>query len=589
MTHSASTSTQSQNSSLDDATDDGSPSDLIALSIEGVSKSFPSVRGLDDITLDVRAGEVHAIVGENGAGKSTLMAIASGALAADRGTITIVGHPLTTISPTAARDLGLAICRQTPSLMGDLRVSENLAISVAPDHRPSWRRINRWSSSLLKPWEHNRRIDPKTFARSLDPATRFMVEITKAVSQRPRVLLLDEPTEALGVDEIELLFEMIRDLAGSGTAVVYISHRIPDVIRISDRISVLRDGVLRGTHETTSISEADIVQAIVGTPLEFSFPPKRVADVDAPIVVEVNDFRCEHVAGVGFEVRQGEILGISGVDGNGQAELIRALAGLLPSSGRVQVVGERTRVSTPARSQSAGFVYLPADRHEEGIWPGLGVRENITNPSLRDFTLAGFVRGRREARAAQILVDELGVKTASLETKISTLSGGNQQKVVIARAAMRKPRVILAHEPTQGVDVRSRLEIYRILREHVRTGAAIVVSSDVAELEGLCDRVLVMSRGRVVRELAGDDVSEAQMTETALMATHVADTSTRRRAETPFRRFITGDPAPVVGILAAVVALGAYTALNNDFFLSAYSIQGILALFAVLAFAAMAQ
>jgi ribose transport system ATP-binding protein len=562
----------------------------VTLSFAGVSKGFPGVQALDDVSLHVLAGEVHAIVGENGAGKSTLMAIASGALAADTGTVTIDGEHLSHASPTLARDLGLAICRQTPTLMGDLRVAENLAIAVGANHRPGWNRIGGWASGLLETWSSNRKIDPKTFARSLDPAARFMVEISKAVSQNPRVLLLDEPTEALGVDEIELLFGMIRELAANGTAVVYISHRIPDVMQISDRVTVLRDGVHRGTHVTSTVSEEDIVHAIVGTPLELAFPAKRKAeDASAEVVLSVRNLGADDFSGIDFEVLHGEIVGISGVEGNGQAEVIRALAGLRSASGEINVAGRKVRRSSPAGAQRAGIVYLPADRHEEGIWSNLGVRENITATTLGDVAVGGFVRGRREARVAQSRVRELEIKTATLDHEVGTLSGGNQQKVVIARATQSKPKVVLAHEPTQGVDVGSRLEIYRTLREQARNGAVVIVSSDAAELEGLCDRVLVMSRGRVVTELSGGDVSESRMTQAALTATHSGSAGASLRHETPLRRFVTGDHAPPLGVALAVLALGVYTSAKNDFYFTEFSVQGLLALFAVLAFAAMAQ
>jgi ribose transport system ATP-binding protein len=562
----------------------------VALAFSGVSRAFPGVQALDDVSLEVRAGEVHAIVGENGAGKSTLMAIAAGALAADTGTVTIAGQPLTSASPTIARDLGLAICRQTPSLMGDLRVSENLALAISPDKRPSWNRISGWASGLLATWASNRKIDPKTFARSLDPAARFMVEISKAVSQNPKVLLLDEPTEALGVDEIELLFGMIRELAARGTAVVYISHRIPDVMQISDRVSVLRDGVHRGTHETSAVSEEDIVEAIVGTPLELAFPPKRVEGAyDDEVILSVRALTGDRFSDIAVEARKGEIIGISGVEGNGQSDVIRALAGLGSASGEVQVAGRKIRLSSPARALSAGIVYLPADRHEEGIWATLGVRENITATTVGDIAVAGFVRGRREVQIARNRVRELDIKTSSLEHDVGTLSGGNQQKVVIARATQSRPLVILAHEPTQGVDVGSRLEIYKILRDQASHGAVIVVSSDAAELEGLCDRVLVMSRGSVVTELAGSDVTESRMTQAALTSTRSSQAAATQRAETRFKRFMTGDHAPALGVAIAVVALGLYTSFKNDFYFTEFSIQSLLALSAVLAFAAMAQ
>jgi ribose transport system ATP-binding protein len=311
-------------------------------------------------------------------------------------------------------------------------------------------------------------------------------------------------------------------------------------------------------------------------------------------VLSVTGLRGDRFSGVDLEVRTGEILGISGVEGNGQAELIRALAGLghglgAVAGGEVRVAGKRLRLTSTAKAQKAGIVYLPADRHEEGIWAGLGVRENITATTLGSFAAAGFVRTKREARAAADRVRQLEIKTSSLETTVGTLSGGNQQKAVIARGQQSNPRIVLAHEPTQGVDVGSRLEIYRILREQAATGGVVVVSSDAAELEGLCDRVIVMSRGTVVRELSGDDVSEHRMTQAALTATRSDEAVRTERRESGLRRFVTGDFAPPLGILIALVALGLYTSLHNDFYLTKFSIQGLLALFAALAFAAMAQ
>ena len=562
-----------------------------ALVFGGISKAFPGVQALSEVSLLVLPGEVHAIVGENGAGKSTLMAIASGAQAADAGEVSINGAVLTHASPNLARDLGLAICRQEPALMPDLSIAENLAVAVSRDQRPRWSKISPWASERLADWALNRKLDPSTPARALDPAARFMVEISKAASQNPRVLLLDEPTEPLGVDEIEILFASIRDLARSGTAVVYISHRIPDVLRISDRVSVLRDGVLRGTYETSQVTEAEIVQGIVGRPLELAFPDKRSAD--APLgtpVLSVTGLTGERFADLTFQAYRGEIVGISGVEGNGQREVIRTLAGLLPGRGEAAVDGKAARLSSAGSAEAAGLAYLPADRHHEGILPTLSVRENITATTIDQVARLGFVSSRRELEAARASAKALDVKTPSLETQIENLSGGNQQKAVFARALLAKPRVILGHEPTQGVDVGARLEIYRLLRGAVNDGAAaIVVSSDAAELEGLCDRVLVMSRGRVARELVGDEVTEQNMTEAALTANVAKKSESGYAGDSRFRRFLQGDHAPAVGVLGAALILGGYTASKNSHFLTGNNFNSLLTLLAVLALAAMAQ
>jgi ribose transport system ATP-binding protein len=561
-----------------------------ALIFRGISKTFPGVQALSDVSLVIRPGEVHAIVGENGAGKSTLMSIASGAQSADTGEVVIDGNLLATASPSVARDFGLAIVRQEPALMPDLSIAENLAVGVSRDRRPGWSKISGWAVDRLSVWAKNRRLDPGARAGDLDPAARFMVEISKAISQNPRVLLLDEPTEPLGVDEIEILFARVRELASSGTAVVYISHRIPDVLRISDRVSVLRDGVLRGTHLTADVTEDQIVEGIVGTPLELAFPDKRSADIPlGDPVLKVSEFSGDHFGSLEFVAHAGEIIGISGVEGNGQRETIRALAGLLPSKGDVLVDGKTVRLSSASSAESAGLAYLPADRKREGILPKMGVRENITATTVRQVARLGFLSSRREYERALASAQELDVKTPSLETPIDSLSGGNQQKVVFARALLSTPRVILAHEPTQGVDVGARLEIYRLIRQAVSGGAtAVVVSSDAAELEGLCDRVLVMSRGTIARELTGDHVTEHGMTQAALTA-NTGKAVTVEASTSWLRRLLRGDLAPAALVALAIIILGTYTAVHNSRFLSSGSLNSILTLFAVLAFAAMAQ
>lgn len=562
-----------------------------ALIFRGISKSFPGVKALSDVNLVILPGEVHALVGENGAGKSTLMAIAAGSLAADEGEIGINGRPLVHASPSLARELGLAIVRQEPALMPDLTIAENLAVGVFRNRRPRWTKISPWASGRLAVWAHDRRLDPTTPVRYLDPAARFMVEISKAISQNPSVLLLDEPTEPLGADEIEILFDQIRGLAKAGTAIVYISHRIPEVRQISDRISVLRDGVFRGTFNTSDVTEAEIVQGIVGSPLELAFPDKRTAV--APLgnaVLSVTDLSGGRFNDVGLQVHEGEIVGISGVEGNGQQDVIRALAGLIPVRGEVSVDGRPVRLSSTSRAASAGLVYIAADRHREGILPSLSVRENISASTIDNMAKLGIISSRQELKTTAASATALAVKTPSLETQIGNLSGGNQQKAVFARALLSKPRVILAHEPTQGVDVGARLEIYRLLRRAVNDGAsAIVVSSDAAELEGLCDRVLVMSRGHVVRELAGDDVTEQKMTEVALTATVSRKSAHSDVGESRFRRFMRGDLAPSVFVLAAVVIIGAYTTSQNAFYLTGKNFTGFLTQFAALVLVSMAQ
>ena len=457
--------------------------------------------------------------------------------------------------------------------------------------RPRWGNLQNWAVARLENMSRNRTLDPRTPARSLDPAARFIVEISKAITPGLKVLLLDEPTESLGVEEIEILFAQVRELADNGTAVVYISHRIPDVLRISDRISVLRDGVLHGTFQTADVTEDQIVQGIVGTPLELAFPDKRASDrpLGEPMI-SVRGFTGDGFGPLDFDAYPGELIGISGVEGNGQRETVRALAGLVANKGEILVDGKSVVLSNASRAESAGLAYLPADRKNEGILPSLGVRENINATTVSQIARFGFVVSRRDYETAKASAEALDVKTPTLDTAISSLSGGNQQKVVIARALLSKPRVILAHEPTQGVDVGARLEIYRLLRAAVGDGATgVVVSSDAAELEGLCDRVLVMSRGVVARELTGPDVTEHSMTQAALTATVGKKAGAEKARGSRLRNFLGGDFAPGALVLAITVLLGAYTATHNARYLSAATFSSLLTLFAIVAFAAMAQ
>jgi ribose transport system ATP-binding protein len=389
---------------------------------------------------------------------------------------------------------------------------------------------------------------------------------------------------------VEILFERIRALSERGTAIVYISHRIPDVRAIADRISVLRDGVLQGTFAAADVTESDIVNRIVGRPLETAFPPKASGPGGAAPILSVQELSGPRFTDLSFQLRPGEIVGLAGVDGNGQREIIRSLAGRLPARGTVHVDGSELRTGSNAAAASAGLAYIPADRHAEGVFGDLGVRENVMVKALGSVAVAGFVQPGRERRAARERMQALAIKAPSLETPMDSLSGGNQQKAVLARVLQARPKVILADEPTQGVDVGARIEIYGILREAVAEGAgALVVSSDGAELEGLCDRVMVVSRGQVVRELAGDELTEQNMTEAALTSTTSRGVAVTERRDSRLRRFVRGDLAPAAVLAAVIVGLGAYTATQSEFYLTGRNFSGFLTLFAALAFVALAQ
>ncbi len=556
------------------------------LRIDGVTKIFPGVRALDNVTFSVFAGEVHGLVGENGAGKSTLMAVASGALVPEKGRVVINGVE-TKGDTDEARRLGLAIVRQEPALMPDLSVAENLYLGVPAEQRPSLMRTGEWAHQLLQQWSDDVAIDASERVLSLNPEQRFIVEIVKALAAKPKVLVLDEPTEHLLTEDVERLFERIRKVTASGCAVVYISHRIREVQKIANRLTVLRDGQGQGTYDAAGLSEQQIVELIVGGALDREFPGKA-GDGRTGKVLDVVSLRGAGFTDVSLQVREGEIVGLAGIDGNGQREFVRALAGLARSRGSVNVNGKPAKLQNSQAAAASGIRCLPGDRHREGIFGELSVRENFSIRSLPFDSIKGWVRQRSEARRTQLAVTGFAVKTPSVETPIRSLSGGNQQKLVLASVLASKPEVLLVDEPTQGVDVGARMEIYKVLRQAAATGTAvIVVSSDAMEVAGLCDRVLIFSRGHIVKELRDAAVSENNITSAVLTATTERERGSASIAG--FWKWAAGDWAPLVMLALAVCALGLYAAHMNETYLSARNLSGMLALVATLAIVAYGQ
>lgn len=559
----------------------------VVLDISNVSMSFPGVKALDLVSFNVLAGEVHGLVGENGAGKSTLMGVAAGALVPDTGTVEIAGQ-LVNGDPKRAGQFGLAIVRQEPSLMPDLTVAENFFLGVPVYLRPPISDMNAWASGLLSSWKHESAIKPDALISALNPEQRFIVEIAKALASRPKVLILDEPTEHLAADDVERLFDRVKEIAVGGTGIIYISHRIREVRRIAKRVTVLRDGMVQGTFATETLNEAQIVELIVGGAVSSEYPDKS-DDLDSgENVLRVTDMSGDGFRSVSLNVRRGEILGLAGIDANGQREFLRALAGLERSQDNVVINGKRVRILGPDTAARAGIGYLPGDRHREGIFAELSVRENFSLRSIVRDTVAGIVRPGAERARAKAAVKKFAVKTPELETPISSLSGGNQQKLVLASVLAANPVVLLIDEPTQGVDVGARTEIYRLLREIAAGGTAIIiVSSDAAEIAGLSDRVMVFSRGRIAAELVGADVIENNITKAVLTSTSTRHSG--RSGVSSFWKWASGHAAPIVLIALAVVLLGTYASIISPFYLSERNLGGMLALVATLALVAYGQ
>ena len=423
---------------------------------------------------------------------------------------------------------------------------------------------------------------------SLSVARRHLLELAKAFALSPRLLILDEPTAPLSQDSVELLFAFVRKLAAGGTAVVYITHRLAEVREIADRVTVLRDGKLRGTSAVSEISDADLLAMIIGRTLATTFPPKHVQVAGEAPILRVEGLSGHGFQDVSFTAGKGEIVGIAGVAGNGQPALLRALSGRERSTGSVNVGGRE--LSRRALLECAA--YMPADRLTEGLMVELNVRENTAMTALDRLRVGPIVSRRREVEIVERELSELDVRAPSLEAPVSSLSGGNQQKVMMARAMLSEPAILVADEPTQGVDVGARAEIYRILREVSARGVpVVVVSSDALELEGLCDRVIVMSRGQAVTTLDGDAVTEERIVHAAISATaHSAERAARpQRGVSRLARFIEGDYAPVAILALVIVALGAYVLHHNDRYLQDFNINSVMFACAALGFISLGQ
>ena len=487
----------------------------VVLELRDVSRRFGAVQALRDVSFDCRAGEVHALVGENGSGKSTLLGVASGLVDPDSGTVRIGGEPLGTDSPARARKLGLAMAYQDNSQILAQPVKNNLYLVAPPQDRPPFWRRKKWARRVLGELDLDMELFPDAPAGALTLAQRQLFEVAKALISNPRVLLLDEPTTALGPDEVQALHRTVLACRDRGVGVVYVSHRLPEVLEIADRITVLRDGQIRGTAEASTTSESELVELIVGRPLEAAFPPAPGRTTERDEVLQVDGLQGQAFGPVSLTLERGEVVGIAGAEGNGQPQLFDCLAGRTPPrAGRVTCDGRDLTLVSVHQALRAGIMLLPGDRKVEALMPVLGVRVNATIQSLRWISRLGVLRRRRERRLVGDLVDQLEIRTPSLEQPVQFLSGGNQQKVSVARTYLREPSVILAYEPTQGVDVGSRFDIYQALRRRVDAGAALLVkSSDPLELSGLCDRVLVISRGTIIEEIPGDELDERRIVE----------------------------------------------------------------------------
>jgi ribose transport system ATP-binding protein len=554
------------------------------MDLRGLRKSFGPVQALKGVSLTIVPGEVHAIVGENGAGKSTLIGIAAGVLAADSGSIQFDGKPIAAPDPKRMREIGVSVVYQHPALATDLTVLENLRLAAPGlDARGAEALLARVATSqLLMPV--NRRV------AELSLAQRHIVELARALATEPKVLFLDEPTEPLQQADVRKLFELIQELRRVGVAIVYVSHRLHEVDELADRISVMRDGEIIDHRLAQAITASEIVTLIAGKPLGQIFPAKATSH--GSVLFETRGLSGRGFDQVDMVAHRGEIVGLAGIEGEGQREFIRAAAGIDPrGAGDVRVRGKPVAGDSPGTFRKAGIGFISDDRHREGVFLNLTLRENLGLGFLGAISRWGVIDREREVKAAGEITQSLRIRAPSIEADLSQLSGGNQQKALFGREISAEPAVLLVDEPTKGVDIGARSEIYQRLRAAAERGLAVLVSSsDGIELEGLCDRVLIFARGRVVRTLSGSEVTDASITEANLTATvsRSAAGATMRYGQ-GWHRLLASDhfPAIILAILTAVI-LGGTEALNG-YFLSPISIKSMLSFLGILTFLSIAQ
>jgi rhamnose transport system ATP-binding protein len=492
------------------------------LRLTSIHKSFGGVRALCDVSFDLHAGEVHALVGENGAGKSTLIKIVSGAHPPDAGSLQIDGQAIERNTPTLARQFGAAVIYQQPALFADLSVAENIALRLETGGAwrvIRWRRRSAGAAQLLA--RVGAAISPDAFVRDLTMPQQQLVEIACAIGAKARILILDEPTASLGARETENLFRVIRELRHAGVGMIYISHRLEEIVQIADRVTVLRDGryiATRPVSATGGIDRAELVRLMVGRALETVYP--KTATEKGAVVLEARSI--SHAASglrdVSLTVRAGEILGLAGLVGAGRTELAQVLFGLTPADrGEIVWRGARVKIDSPAAAARLGIAYLPEDRRRHGVILEMPLSANTTLSTLNNIARAGLIRFDEERQVARNYVERLRIKSPSVNEPVEILSGGNQQKVALARRLATRPALLILDEPTQGVDVGAKAEIHKLMCELAAQGMAILmISSELPEILGMSDRIAVMCAGRIVATLDRAEATQERILELAI-------------------------------------------------------------------------
>jgi rhamnose transport system ATP-binding protein len=491
----------------------------VLLRASALRKDYAGVHALRDASLEVRAGEVHALVGENGAGKSTLIKILTGAVQPNDGEITVAGTRLTELSPHAARELGTAAIYQEPALFPELTVAENIAIGNEQSGR--WGRVN-WRERRDRAVELlgrvGARIDPDVEARDLSLPQQQLVEIARALGADARILVLDEPTASLSAEDTRNLFNVLRQLREKGVGMIYITHRLDELPAIADRVTVLRDGCTVGTYAIADVRRERLIQLMVGRELSAVFPKREAAPAETVLELIAVGCAASGVRDVSLTVRAGEILGLAGLVGAGRTQLARTVFGITPAdAGEIRLHNRPVHIGCPSDAIARGIAYLPEDRRRHGVVLEMPVAENITLAALPRLSRFGALDFRRERELAMDYTRRLGVKTPSILAPVASLSGGNQQKVALSRWLVTRPSVLLLDEPTQGIDVGAKAEIHTLMGELAARGVAILmISSELPEILEMSDRIVVMHGGTIVDTLLGAEATQERILARAL-------------------------------------------------------------------------
>ncbi len=489
------------------------------LEASSITKAFAGVHALKGVSFALQPGEVHAVVGENGAGKSTLIKIITGAETPDAGSLTVAGRAVPHMDPATSRALGIAAVYQQPSLFPHLTVAENIALTL--ERRVGWRRVDwparqRNAAKLLE--RVGATIDPDRLVETLSMPEQQIVEVARAIGADATILLMDEPTASLTDHEVERLFGVIARLRGEGVGIIYISHRLEEVFAVADRVTVLRDGETIATHPIAEIDRPALIRLMVGRELAAVFPKRTVAPGGLVLDVQRLSNRRTGLHEVSMSVRAGEILGVAGLVGSGRTELAETLFGLTPAdAGIVLLNGVPVTIASPAHAIRLGIGYVPEDRRQHGVVLEMSVAANVSLANLGAVSRAGLIDGAAERGAAERYVETLRIKTPSVSVDVGTLSGGNQQKVALARWLSIRPRVLILDEPTQGVDVGSKAEIHALMQTLVEQGVAIImISSELPEILGMSDRIAVMQGGTIRGVLAREEATPDKILALAL-------------------------------------------------------------------------